>query len=96
MILLNNSQYIEVSNVTIDTEDGVIENATITAVLEEFDGTEVETFNLNHIEGGTYRADIPHNLPVVNGKRYKLTTTVNAEGLQGQWEQSVTATVRRN
>ena len=95
MILLNNSQYIEVSNVKIDTQEGVVENAVVTAVLSEFDGTEIDSFTLNHVDGGTYRADIPSTLPVSDGRKYKLVTTINAEGLQGQWEQTVEANVRR-
>ena len=95
MILLNNSQYIEVSNVTINTQEGVVENAVVGSVLTDLSGAEIETFTLDHIGGGTYRADISPNLDVKNGGRYKLTTTINAEGLQAQWEQFVDANVRR-
>jgi hypothetical protein len=50
---------------------------------------------LSHIGGGEYRADIPMDLPFIDNRSYILVTKINADGLQGEWEQTVTAKVRR-
>jgi len=50
---------------------------------------------LSHIGGGEYRADIPIDLPFIDNRNYILVTKINADGLQGEWEQTVTAKVRR-
>lgn len=95
MIYINNSQYVEVSNVSISSS-GTVDNAVVTITLKDI-GTdsEVASFDLESEGNGKYRAEIPADLPVEKGKKYKMVTTINAEGLQGQWEQIVDARVRR-
>lgn len=96
-IYLNNSHFIEVRDIIISTsQDGPLETANVTVTLFGTDEEEIQTFNLDHTENGVYISAVPHDLPIENGKRYRMVTNIVAEGFVGQWEQYVIATTRMN
>ena len=95
MIYLNNSNYVEVSNVTISPGDKIVTNAIVECSLQDYQRNEIDTFELEHQDRGTYIATIPATLDVEEGKSYILVTSIIAEGLQAEWEQTVTVSKRQ-
>jgi hypothetical protein len=95
MILLNNSQYIGVKKISSTNFVGFIENASVVVDILETSEELMASVTLSHIGGGEYRADIPIDLPFIDNRNYILVTKINADGLKGEWEQTVTAKVRR-
>jgi len=95
MILLNNSQYIGVKKISSTNFVGFIENASVVVDILETSEELMASVTLSHIGGGEYRADIPIDLPFIDNRNYILVTKINADGLKGEWEQIVTANVRR-
>jgi hypothetical protein len=95
MILLNNSQYLGVKKISSTNFVGFIENASVVVDILETSEELMESVTLSHIGGGEYRADIPIDLPFIDNRNYILVTKINADGLKGEWEQTVTAKVRR-
>jgi len=76
-------------------EDGYLEDASVVVDILETSEELMASVTLSHIGGGEYRADIPIDLPFIDNRNYILVTKINADGLQGEWEQTVTAKVRR-
>jgi hypothetical protein len=95
MIFLNNSQYLGVKKITSTNEAGYLENASVVVDIFKTSEELMASVTLSHIGGGEYRADIPMDLPFIDNRNYILVTKINADGLQGEWEQTVTANVRR-
>jgi hypothetical protein len=95
MILLNNSQYIGVKKISSTNFVGFIENASVVVDILETSEELMASVTLSHIGSGEYRADIPIDLPFIDNRNYILVTKINADGLKGEWEQTVTAKVRR-
>jgi|AntDeeMinimDraft_6_1070357.scaffolds.fasta_scaffold05048_5 hypothetical protein len=94
-ILLNNSQYLGVKKITSTNEAGYNETANVVVDILYSNEELMESITLSHIGGGEYRADIPIELPFVDNGVYILLTKINVDGLQGEWEEIVTAKVRR-
>jgi hypothetical protein len=98
LIYIDNSNVVELTELTNSATGTAITNATVTVSLYDSAGVLVtgQTFPaaMSHVSAGTYRATIEDDIVLVEHQRYVAHIDASSSGLVGHWELPVLAKVR--
>ena len=103
LIYIDNTNVIELTELTNSVTSAAITNATVTVSLYDSAGVLVTSqsspnqifpLSMSHVAGGTYRAALIDGLVIVENRQYIAHIDANASGTIGHWELPVRAKVR--
>ena len=98
LIYIDNSNVVELTELTNSATNTAITNATVTVSLYDSAGVLVtgQSFPaaMSHVSAGTYRATLEDDLVVVENRQYVAHIDASSGGIVGHWELPVRAKVR--
>jgi len=98
LIYIDNSNVVELTELTNSTTGVAITNATVTVSLYDSAGAVVtgQTFpaTMSHVSAGTYRATLEDDIALIENRQYLAHIDASSGGIVGHWELPVRAKVR--